>query len=60
MRRAIGGKQAAADQDPACMLTNLSWSSGKGKTSYLDSVGQSNCNSEVEQAEPQDTDKTLG
>jgi hypothetical protein len=32
----------------------------KDKTSYLDSVGQSNCNSEVEQAGPQDTDKTLG
>jgi hypothetical protein len=30
------------------------------KTSYLDTVGQPNCNSEVEQAEPQDIDKTLG
>jgi len=28
----------------------------KDKASYLDTVGQPNCNSEVEQAEPQDID----
>jgi len=32
----------------------------KVKNSYLDDAGQLNCNSEVEQAEPQDIDKTLG
>jgi hypothetical protein len=32
----------------------------KGKTSYLDSADQSNCNRDVEQAEPQDLGKTLG
>ena len=31
----------------------------KDKTSYLDSAGQSNCNGDVEQAGPQDLDKTL-